>query len=114
MVLMFVLAKRQYICSIPTSATDSFLLGCLIYETYNGHMDSTDVLLTKRGDIPSKMQNAYKLLLTASPRARIDSERFLDEGLRPQGFFSHEFIQVNLFLENLSIKDQSEKDVFFK
>jgi SCY1-like protein 1 len=77
-------------------------------------MDSTDNLLTKRGDIPSKMQNAYKLLLTTSPRARIDSERFLDEGLRPQGFFSHEFIQVNLFLENLTIKDQSEKEIFFR
>ncbi|CAO3664461.1 unnamed protein product [Umbelopsis vinacea] len=100
--------------NVPTSATDSFQLGCLIYETYNGHMDSTDNLLTKRGDIPSKMQNAYKLLLTTSPRARIDSERFLDEGLRPQGFFSNEFIQVNLFLENLTIKDQSEKETFFR
>ncbi|KAI8581579.1 hypothetical protein K450DRAFT_232004 [Umbelopsis ramanniana AG] len=99
---------------LPTSATDSFQLGCLIYETYNGHMDSTDKLMSTRGDIPSKMQNVYKLLLTTSPKARIDSERFLDEGLRPQGFFSNEFIQVNLFLENITIKDQSEKDVFFR
>ncbi|CAO3669348.1 unnamed protein product [Umbelopsis ramanniana] len=99
---------------LPTSATDSFQLGCLIYETYNGHMDSTDKLMSTRGDIPAKMQSVYKLLLTTSPKARIDSERFLDEGLRPQGFFSNEFIQVNLFLENITIKDQSEKDVFFR
>jgi SCY1-like protein 1 len=104
----------MHVFSLPTSATDSFQLGCLIYETYNGYMDSTDRLLSTRGDIPTKMQNAYKLLLSASPKARIDAERFLDEGLRPQGFFSNEFIQVNLFLENITIKDQSEKDVFFR
>lgn len=39
---------------------------------------------------------------------------FLDEGLRPKGFFSNDFVKVNLFLENISIKEQGEKEGFFK
>ncbi|CAM0141462.1 Nuclear aminoacylation-dependent tRNA export pathway component [Umbelopsis sp. WA50703] len=99
---------------IPTSATDSYQLGCLVYETYNGHMDNASQLLSKRGDIPAKMQQVYKALLASSPKVRLDAARFLDEGLRPQGFFSNEFIQVNLFLETLTIKDQAEKTTFFR
>jgi SCY1-like protein 1 len=77
-------------------------------------MDNASQLLSKRGDIPAKMQQVYKALLASSPKVRLDAARFLDEGLRPQGFFSNEFIQVNLFLETLTIKDQAEKTTFFR
>ncbi|KAI8136893.1 armadillo-type protein [Fennellomyces sp. T-0311] len=99
---------------LPTAAVDSYHLGCLVYEAYNNRFDSTDRLLTQRGNIPPSMLDIYRALLRPSPGGRADADAFLDEGLRPGGFFRDDFIQVNLFLENISIKDQGEREVFFR
>ncbi|KAI7849139.1 armadillo-type protein [Circinella umbellata] len=97
---------------IPTAATDSYHLGCLIYETYNNRFDTTDRLLTQRGNIPSSMLDIYRALLRPSPANRADADAFLDEGLH--SFFAQDFVQVNLFLENISIKEQGEREGFFR
>lgn len=60
------------------------------------------------------MLDIYQGLLQPSPATRMDAEAFLDEGLRPKGFFMLDFVQVNLFLENISIKEQGEKEGFFR
>lgn len=60
------------------------------------------------------MQRIYTNLLNPTVRSRANAEQFLDEGLRPKGFFSDNFIKVNLFLENISMKEQSEKEGFFR
>lgn len=60
------------------------------------------------------MRDIYQSLLRASAAARADAEAFLDEGLRPKGFFTQDFVQVNLFLENISIKEQNAKEMFFR
>ena len=98
--------------SLPTAATDSYHLGCLIYETYNNRFDTTDRLLTQRGNIPSSMLDIYRALLRPSPANRADADAFLDEGLH--SFFAQDFVQVNLFLENISIKEQNEREGFFR
>ncbi|KAI9243995.1 armadillo-type protein [Phascolomyces articulosus] len=97
---------------LPTAATDSYHLGCLIYEAYNNRFDTTDRLLTQRGSIPSSMLDIYRALLRPSPGGRADADSFLDEGLH--SFFAQDFVQVNLFLENISIKEQNEREVFFR
>ncbi|CAO3651720.1 unnamed protein product [Mucor hiemalis] len=99
---------------LPAGAVDSYHLGCLIYEAYNHKFETTDSLLSQRGSIPTNMQRIYTNLLNPSVRSRANAEQFLDEGLRPKGFFSDNFIKVNLFLENISIKEQSEKEGFFR
>ncbi|CAO3615918.1 unnamed protein product [Cunninghamella echinulata] len=103
------------VADLPVTAVDSYQLGCLIYEVYNRRFDTPQQLLSQQGDIPSNMFSVYKSLLQSSPRSRLDADSFLDEGIRARvGFFSIDFIKVNLFLENISIKEQSEKDAFFR
>lgn len=60
------------------------------------------------------MQRIYTSLLNVNFRARASADMFLDEGLRPKGFFSNDFVKVNLFLENISIKEQNEREGFFR
>lgn len=108
-VLMFSLC-----CSLPTAATDSFHLGCLIYEAYNRRFDTIDQLSASKGDIPNNMVDVYRALIRPSPSNRADAGSFLDQGLRANGFFTADFVQVNLFLENISIKEQGQKEIFFK
>lgn len=103
-----------YFISLPTGAIDSYHLGCLIYEAYNHRFETTDSLLSQKGSIPVSMQRSYANLLNPSFRSRVTAEMFLEEGLRPRGFFSTDFVKVNLFLENISIKEQSEKEGFFR
>lgn len=60
------------------------------------------------------MFTAYKGLLAPGPASRTDLNKFLEQGTRATGFFQTDFLQVNLFLENLSIKEQKEKEGFYK
>lgn len=99
---------------LPSGVVDSYHLGCLIYEAYNNRFETTDSLLSQKGSIPGNMQRIYTLLLSPSFRKRANADMFLDEGLKPRGFFSSDFVKVNLFLENISIKEQGEKEGFFR
>ncbi|KAI8070584.1 armadillo-type protein [Gilbertella persicaria] len=99
---------------LPSGALDSYHLGCLIYETYNHRFETTEALLSQKGSIPVSMQRIYTRLLNPSPRSRASADLFLQEGLRPKGYFANDFVNVNLFLENISIKEQAEKEQFFK
>ncbi|OBZ83281.1 putative inactive serine/threonine-protein kinase scy1 [Choanephora cucurbitarum] len=99
---------------LPSGALDAYHLGCLIYEAYNHRFDTADQLLSQKGSIPLPMQRTYAALLHPSVRSRASADQFLDEGLQPKGFFSTDFVKVNLFLENISIKEPSEKEVFFR
>ncbi|KAG1114379.1 hypothetical protein G6F42_014199 [Rhizopus arrhizus] len=99
---------------LPSGAVDSYHLGCLIYEAYNHRFETSDSLLTQKGSIPGNMQRIYTMLLSPSFRQRASADMFLDEGLKPRGFFSTDFVKVNLFLENISIKEQGEKEGFFR
>ncbi|KAG1511823.1 hypothetical protein G6F52_010558 [Rhizopus delemar] len=99
---------------LPEGVIDSYHLGCLIYEAYNHRFETTDSLLSQKGSIPQSMLRIYSHLLNPNVKMRASADMFLDEGLGPKGFFSNDFVKVNLFLENISIKEQDEKDVFFK
>ncbi|KAI8388165.1 uncharacterized protein BYT42DRAFT_642429 [Radiomyces spectabilis] len=99
---------------LPPTAEDSYQLGCLIFEAYNRRFDTADQLVSQRGEIPANMYPIYKALLRPSGRTRADAASFLEEGSRPNGFFDTDFIHVNQFLENITIKDQHEKDAFLR
>ncbi|KAI9247622.1 armadillo-type protein [Sporodiniella umbellata] len=99
---------------LPEGSLDSYHLGCLIYETYNHRFETTDSLLNQKGSIPQKMLRIYTQLLNPNAKARASADMFIDEGLGPKGFFTTEFVNVSLFLENINIKEQHEKDTFFK
>ncbi|ORX50585.1 ARM repeat-containing protein [Hesseltinella vesiculosa] len=104
---------------LPITAVDAYQLGCLIYDVFNRRWDTPDQLLTHQGSIPNNMLKSYRLLVQPSPQNRGDAETFLDQGMRiarngSGGYFSTDFIHISLFLENISIKDQREKEVFFR
>ncbi|OZJ02856.1 hypothetical protein BZG36_03217 [Bifiguratus adelaidae] len=103
----------EIIKDIPINATDSWLFGLLIYEVFNG-IFSTQEQLNARKEIPSNLFQSYKSLINQNPKLRANMKKILDVGLRPNGAFDTQFVKVNLFLENIAIKEQSEKDAFFK
>nr|CAG8541509.1 962_t:CDS:10 [Entrophospora candida]CAG8551543.1 7581_t:CDS:10 [Entrophospora candida] len=85
---------------------DSWNYGTLIYEIYNGPFSSTNQL-SNIGSIPQK-------LTQTNPKIRLNISQFLEEGMEDGGCFQNNLIQINLFLENMNIKEQKEKDLFYK
>ncbi|KAI8867047.1 ARM repeat-containing protein [Ramicandelaber brevisporus] len=103
----------------PIGAIDSWQLGCLIYRIFNGEYSTRDELL-KRGKIPSSIFPAYKKLLASDAKSRMSVGEFISLGSMNTsanssnggGYFNGDFIRTTIFLENIAIKDQSEKIQF--
>jgi SCY1-like protein 1 len=53
-------------------------------------------------------------LLADTPKARADVALFVQNTTKPNGYFSSDFVQANLFLENINIKDANDKEKFFR
>ncbi|CAI2178464.1 8859_t:CDS:10 [Funneliformis geosporum] len=92
---------------------DSWNYGILIYEVYNGEFTSTKQL-DNINLIPQNMRDLYSQLVATNPKQRLSISSFIEDGLRPGGFFQNDLVQINLFLENMNIKESREKDLFFK
>ncbi|RKP10625.1 armadillo-type protein [Thamnocephalis sphaerospora] len=93
------------------SATDAWLYGCLTYEVFNGPFMQADQLRTP-GRIPQTLRQPYLSLLDTNPRTRASLGLFLEHANRSGGYFGNSFVQTNLFLENLNIKDDQERERF--
>eukprot|EP00002_Diphylleia_rotans_P009155 TRINITY_DN1917_c0_g1_i1.p1 TRINITY_DN1917_c0_g1~~TRINITY_DN1917_c0_g1_i1.p1 ORF type:complete len:813 (-),score=185.05 TRINITY_DN1917_c0_g1_i1:47-2485(-) len=89
-------------------AADSWSLGCLIYEIFNGVLTKSAELKSV-GQIPPKLVSLYQQLLNQQPKARLPCNKVLESD-----FFKSQLVEVNLFLENLALKDSQEKETFFK
>lgn len=97
----------------PLSALDSFNLGTLIYEAFNGTFISADQAGQTTG-IPPSMHSSYKRLVNANPKARISVANFLDQGRRNGSFFDTPLIKLTDDVENLGIKSPGEKENFLR
>lgn len=97
----------------PLSAIDSFNLGTLIYEAFNGTFISADQAGQTTG-IPPTMHSSYKRLVNANPKARISVANFLDQGRRNGSFFDTPLIKLTDDVENLGIKSPGEKENFLR
>ncbi|CAG8581402.1 8997_t:CDS:10 [Ambispora gerdemannii] len=93
--------------------TDAWNYGTLIYEVYNGPFTSVDQL-QNMGTIPQAIYIEYKDLINPNPQLRTNISMFVESGLRVGGIFQNDLVQVNLFLENMNIKEASEKIAFIK
>jgi SCY1-like protein 1 len=98
--------------SIPTSALDSYMLGCLIHEVFNGPFTRPEQIGHTREKIPPSLFAIYRALLDNNPQSRLNPAGLLDIACKPGGFFDNQFISVANFLEQISIKDQTERDRF--
>ncbi|XP_053180186.1 N-terminal kinase-like protein [Scomber japonicus] len=94
-------------------AGEVWRLGCLIWEVFNGPLPRTSSLRSL-GKIPKALVPHYCELVGANPRARPSPARFLQNCRASGGFLSNSFVESNLFLEEIQIKEPAEKQQFFQ
>ncbi|KAL4622977.1 N-terminal kinase-like protein [Arapaima gigas] len=94
-------------------AADVWHLGCLIWEVFNGPLPRSSSLRSL-GKIPKQLVPHYCELVGANPKVRPNPARFLQNCRAPGGFLSNSFVESNLFLEEIQIKDPAEKQQFFQ
>lgn len=94
-------------------AGEVWRLGCLIWEVFNGPLPRTSSLRSL-GKVPKSLVPHYCELVGANPRARPNPARFLQNCRAPGGFLSNSFVESNLFLEEIQIKEPAEKQQFFQ
>eukprot|EP00756_Hemistasia_phaeocysticola_P004971 Hpha_TRINITY_DN13113_c0_g1::TRINITY_DN13113_c0_g1_i1::g.113496::m.113496/K08876/SCYL1; SCY1-like protein 1 len=109
------LAKGSWgvIESSPVHAIDAWGLACLIYEVFNGTLtpDTKPSDMKSAGSIPRSLYGAYTGLLASQAKMRTDPSKLLTDC---EFFCSSTYVTVQLELEELSLKDQAERDSFFR
>ena len=93
-------------------AADVWGLGCLIWEVFNGALPSSENL-GKLGEIPKSLQPTYKECVGANPSKRPNPSDILTKLRKSPGFFKNDLIDIVLFLEELQIKEDSDKVRFY-
>jgi len=93
-------------------AADTWGLGCLVWEVYNGSLPSMENL-GKLGEIPKSLQPTYKECVGANPSKRPNPSEIITRLKKSPGFFKNDVIDIVLFLEELQIKEDSDKSRFY-
>ncbi|XP_063499051.1 N-terminal kinase-like protein isoform X16 [Symphalangus syndactylus] len=94
-------------------SADMWRLGCLIWEVFNGSLPRA-AALRNPGKIPKSLVPHYCELVGANPKMRPNPARFLQNCRAPGGFMNNRFVETNLFLEEIQIKEPAEKQKFFQ
>ncbi|XP_036851255.2 N-terminal kinase-like protein isoform X3 [Manis javanica] len=94
-------------------SADMWRLGCLIWEVFNGPLPRA-AALRNPGKVPKSLVPHYCELVGANPKVRPNPARFLQNCRAPGGFMNNRFVETNLFLEEIQIKEPAEKQKFFQ
>ncbi|KAG1665264.1 N-terminal kinase-like protein [Nymphon striatum] len=95
-------------------ASDMWGFGCLIWEAFNGSLPKPASLKTLGKVIPKNLQSGYCELVAANPHSRPNPKDFMSKNKSGSGaYFNNGFIRSMLFLEEIQIKETSEKQQFF-
>lgn len=94
-------------------SADMWGLGCLIWEVFNGPLSRTGSLKSV-GKIPKNLVTDYVQLVGANPKSRPNPAKFLQECRNPGHYLKNSFVDANLFLQELQIKEQKEQKEFFQ
>ena len=79
-----------------------------IFEVFNeGVILPDQVGQTK--NIPPSIDQSYKRLLNANPKARLTVSHFLEQGRRSGGFFETPLIHLSEGVESLGLKSDAER-----
>lgn len=92
---------------------DSFGLGILIFEVFNGGFAGADQV-GKTTNVPPSMHQSYRRLCTANPKIRLSAANFVDQGKKIGGFFETPLIRLTDDIESLGLKNDSEREEFLK
>ncbi|KAK6351763.1 hypothetical protein TWF718_004909 [Orbilia javanica] len=93
--------------------TDSWNMGTLMYEIFNGYFSTADQL-SQIKSIPPPMGTPYKRLTQTNPKMRLPIAHFLEQGKRANGFFDTPLIRCCEFIENMGVKDDREREEFLQ
>lgn len=91
---------------------DSWGLGILIYEVFNAPLDNV-AQLKNAEKIPKTLLSVYKELCNQNSSSRPNPADVIARSRRPGGFYKNDLVDTLLFLEEIQIKEQSEKTRFF-
>ncbi|XP_042296819.1 N-terminal kinase-like protein [Sceloporus undulatus] len=94
-------------------SADMWRLGCLIWEVFNGPLPRSSSLRSF-GKIPKSLIPHYCELVGANPKLRPNPAKFLQNCRSPGGFMDNSFVETNLFLEEIQIKEPAERQKFFQ
>ncbi|XP_005988943.1 N-terminal kinase-like protein [Latimeria chalumnae] len=94
-------------------SADMWRLGSLIWEVFNGPLPRSSSLRSL-GKIPKSLVPHYCELVGANPKVRPNPAKFLTNCRSPNGFMNNSFVETNLFLEEIQIKDPAERQKFFQ
>lgn len=97
----------------PHSAVDSFNLGTLILESFNGDFAGPDQAGQTK-NIPPTMHASYKRLVNANPKSRLSVAHFIEQGTRRGSFFDTPLIKLTDGVDNLGVKSADERDRFLE
>lgn len=95
----------------PLHAVDAYNYAVLVFEAFNGSFAGPDQAGQTKG-VPPSMQASYKNLSNGNPKVRRSIAQFLDQGQRMGGFFQTPLIHLTDGIENLGIKNETERDEF--
>ena len=97
----------------PVHAIDSFDYGLLVAECFNGTFIPAEQA-AQASNIPQQMLQTYRRLFHASPKARLSTGNFLDQGRRSGGFFQTALINLTEGVDRLGLMSDGERDEFFR
>jgi SCY1-like protein 1 len=103
----FVGQRWEMVESYP-NGIDCWSMACLLYEIFEGKFEKS-AELSQAPKIPKSLQTVYRRLLNKSPDQRMPIGKILTST-----FFESSFVTTQLFLENISLKDQTETTVFLE
>ncbi|CAD5118705.1 DgyrCDS7387 [Dimorphilus gyrociliatus] len=93
-------------------AIDSWGLGCLIWECYNTPITRSNQLKDTH-EIPKSLLPVYIELLSTNVKIRPTSLKFIELCRKNRCYMDNKFVDCMLFLEEIQIKEELEKNNFF-
>ena len=93
----------------PLAAADSYGLGILIFEVFNGSFRGADQL-NQTKTIPPSMVQGYRRLINSNPKLRLSAGHFVEQGRKSGGFFETPLIRLTIDIDNLGLKSESERE----
>ena len=85
-------------------SSDMWGLACLIWEAFNGTMPQSNAM-KDIGKIPKSLIPHWAELVSANPQKRPNPEKFISNCRERKQFMDNMFVDCNLFLEEIQIKE---------
>lgn len=90
---------------------DSWALGCLIWEIFNGALPNINALKNP-GKIPKRLIQTYMALLNPIPEKRLSPAKFINFCRQSDGFMNNHFVDTLLFLEEIQVNIYCDTHIY--